>query len=212
MAQFVVEQQKVGQATTRIFDNACGVNATAYLLAMLGLDLYGTDLNDQPSAEGVLPSKAWSHPDTLQLSGSMQFQPADSLSLPFPDGHFDVSYSISSLEHMPDPVQAVREMLRVTRPGGLVTFTMDVAPYQAALGSESNVNCSNFAAIQDLLRFQCIPQAPARWQVPGTELCWAHDCRRSSIFRRAASRIVQQWRGQPAEANFYVFACSWIKR
>ena len=142
----------------------------------------------------------------------MQFQAADSLHLPFEDGSFDVSYSISSLEHMPDPLQAISEMVRVTRPGGLITFTMDVAPYQSALGSESNVNASNFAAIQDLLHAECLPQAPARWPVPGKELSWAADCRRSSGLRRSASGVLRQLRGLPSDANFYVFAGSWIKR
>lgn len=212
IAQFASTQQEAKDPQLRVFDNACGVNATAYLLAKFGFDLQGTDLNDQPSEEGVLPSGAWSHPDTSQLVGKMQFQPADSLNLPFADGHFDVSYSISSLEHMPDPVQAVREMVRVTRPGGLITFTMDVAPYQAALGGESNVNCSNFTTIQQILHAQCTPQAPARWPVPGTELCWANDCRRSSALRRGASRFVRKLNRQPPEANFYVFAGCWIKR
>lgn len=212
IAQFASARQP-GEATRlRMFDNACGVNATAYLLATLGFDLQGTDLNDQPSAEGILPSEAWAHPDTDHLAGSMQFQAADSLNLPFEDGAFDVSYSISSLEHMPDPLQAIREMARVTKPGGLITFTMDVAPYQAALGSESNVNSSNFAAIQDFLHAKCLPQAPARWPVPGTELSWANNCRRSSVLRHSGSRVVRRWRGQPADLNFYVFAGSWIRR
>jgi ubiquinone/menaquinone biosynthesis C-methylase UbiE len=37
-----------------------------------------------------------------------------------PDNHFDITYCRYVLEHVPDPVRAVWEMSRVTKPGGLV--------------------------------------------------------------------------------------------
>ena len=40
--------------------------------------------------------------------------------LPFADGEFDVVHAHQVLQHVADPVQALREMARVTRPGGLV--------------------------------------------------------------------------------------------
>ena len=40
--------------------------------------------------------------------------------LPFADGCVDVCYSSNVLEHVPDPWVMAREMVRVTRPGGLV--------------------------------------------------------------------------------------------
>ncbi len=40
--------------------------------------------------------------------------------LPFPEGTFDLCWSAQSLYSLPDPVQALRHMLRVTKPGGLV--------------------------------------------------------------------------------------------
>lgn len=42
------------------------------------------------------------------------------LSLPFADGCADVAFSSNVLEHVPDPLAMAEEMLRVTRPGGLV--------------------------------------------------------------------------------------------
>jgi SAM-dependent methyltransferase len=42
------------------------------------------------------------------------------LDLPVADGSIDVTFSSNVLEHVPDPVRMVEEMVRVTRPGGLV--------------------------------------------------------------------------------------------
>jgi SAM-dependent methyltransferase len=40
--------------------------------------------------------------------------------LPYPDGSFDVVHAHQVLQHVADPVVALREMRRVCRPGGLV--------------------------------------------------------------------------------------------
>jgi SAM-dependent methyltransferase len=186
-------------------DNACGDAAIAYLLASAGLDITGTDLNEQLST-------AWSHPDTETLSGGMRFQPADSHALPFDNARFDVSYCISSLEHMRDPVQAINEMIRVTKPGGLVTFTMDVAPYESSVGQESNVNRINFQALQDVLASQCSLFSAYRFAIPSDALSWQQDCKTSSNLRDAAARRWRVLRGLPERPDFYIFGGSFIKR
>ncbi|WP_432499043.1 methyltransferase domain-containing protein [Kineococcus auxinigenes] len=45
---------------------------------------------------------------------------ADAGALPFADGEFDVVHAHQVLQHLPDPVAALREMRRVCRPGGTV--------------------------------------------------------------------------------------------
>ena len=49
-----------------------------------------------------------------------QFETADAMRLPFDDNAFDVVHAHQVLQHVPDPVGVLREMARVTRPGGLV--------------------------------------------------------------------------------------------
>jgi SAM-dependent methyltransferase len=44
----------------------------------------------------------------------------DVYALDFPDGTFDVVHAHQVLQHLTDPAAALREMARVTRPGGLV--------------------------------------------------------------------------------------------
>jgi SAM-dependent methyltransferase len=51
----------------------------------------------------------------------LRFQVGDACQLPFPDGSFDHSLSMLVLQFIPQADLAVREMRRVTRPGGTVT-------------------------------------------------------------------------------------------
>jgi SAM-dependent methyltransferase len=48
------------------------------------------------------------------------------LQLPFRDGSVDVCYSSNVLEHVPEPWRMAEEMVRVTRPGGLVFISYTV--------------------------------------------------------------------------------------
>lgn len=48
------------------------------------------------------------------------------MQLPFRDGAFDVVFSSNVLEHVPEPWTMAEEMVRVTRPGGLVVISYTV--------------------------------------------------------------------------------------
>ncbi|MFD5062127.1 MULTISPECIES: class I SAM-dependent methyltransferase [unclassified Streptomyces] len=50
----------------------------------------------------------------------VEFATADVHDLDFPDDSFDVVHAHQVLQHVGDPVQALREMRRVCRPGGIV--------------------------------------------------------------------------------------------
>jgi SAM-dependent methyltransferase len=51
---------------------------------------------------------------------NVEFAVQDVHALTFPDGSFDVVHAHQVLQHVADPVQALREMARVCRPGGLI--------------------------------------------------------------------------------------------
>ncbi len=51
---------------------------------------------------------------------NVSFQEANAYELPFDDDSFDVVYAHQLLQHLSDPVAALREMKRVAKPGGLV--------------------------------------------------------------------------------------------
>lgn len=68
-------------------------------------------------------------PDELELSRNaaqsrgttnIDFAVADVHHLDLPDASYDVTHAHQVLQHVSDPVQALREMARVTKPGGIV--------------------------------------------------------------------------------------------
>ena len=56
------------------------------------------------------------------LERGLDVQQGSATALPFPDASFDLSYSFKVLAHIPDWDACMREMVRVTRPGGLLIF------------------------------------------------------------------------------------------
>jgi ubiquinone/menaquinone biosynthesis C-methylase UbiE len=54
----------------------------------------------------------------------INFPAADASAIPFPDSTFDLTLSMLVLAFIPEPQCAVREMVRVTRPGGTVAACM----------------------------------------------------------------------------------------
>jgi len=51
---------------------------------------------------------------------NVDFASGDGHALPFPDDTFDVAHAHQVLQHVTDPAQLLREMRRVTKPGGIV--------------------------------------------------------------------------------------------
>jgi demethylmenaquinone methyltransferase/2-methoxy-6-polyprenyl-1,4-benzoquinol methylase len=63
------------------------------------------------------------------LSDRIELREADALALPFPDGSFDVTAVAFGMRNIPDKIRAMREMTRVTTPGGQVmVLEMAFAP------------------------------------------------------------------------------------
>src|SRR5665648_716929 len=57
-----------------------------------------------------------------ELGAPVSFQVGDVYALDFPDASFDVVHAHQVLQHLTDPVAALREIRRVTRPGGVVAL------------------------------------------------------------------------------------------
>lgn len=66
-----------------------------------------------------------------KLSGHesrVQWQLGDAQRLDFTDGRFDVVGCLEALEFFPDPSRALRELIRVLKPGGLLVVTNRIGP------------------------------------------------------------------------------------
>jgi len=51
---------------------------------------------------------------------NLEFVQGDAMNLAFEDNHFDGLYSIGAIKHFSDPVKALKEFLRVVKPGGKI--------------------------------------------------------------------------------------------
>nr|AAG23267.1 methyltransferase-like protein [Saccharopolyspora spinosa] len=57
------------------------------------------------------------------LSHRVDFSCVDAMSLPYPDNAFDAAWAMQSLLEMSEPDRAIREILRVLKPGGILGVT-----------------------------------------------------------------------------------------
>lgn len=97
-------------AGLRVLDVGCGPGAlTAELVRRVGI---GTVTAVDPSAAFVAAAEA-RHPSVQVLQASAEH-------LPFADDGFDAALAQLVVHFMADPVAGLREMARVTRPGGVV--------------------------------------------------------------------------------------------
>lgn len=80
---------------------------------------------------GVEPDPTEMHAGPGIAVGTGQYVRASGMALPFADAGVDICLSSNVAEHVPQPWRLGREMLRVTRPGGLVvlSYTVWLGPF-----------------------------------------------------------------------------------
>jgi len=104
------------QAGQSLLDIGCGPGTITVDLATVVAPgrVIGVD-----HAPGIL-EKARQAAAEAGLADRIEFAEADVHALDYPDDSFDVVHAHQVLQHVGDPVQALREMRRVCRPGGIV--------------------------------------------------------------------------------------------
>ena len=74
------------------------------------------------SVDGIDPSEAQlSFARTRPATSVARFHQGDAMGLPFPDARFDAAVMPLVIFFVPDPAKGVAEMVRVVRPGGVVS-------------------------------------------------------------------------------------------
>ncbi|MGH3390730.1 MAG: class I SAM-dependent methyltransferase [Actinomadura sp.] len=109
-----------------VLDAGCGEGHTAMRLAQrFGLQVEGIDLLDFNIARGR--QLVQRH----RSAARVRLQVGDYTALPFADETFDGIYTIEALVHAPEPQSALKEFLRVLKPGGkLVLFEYSMPAQQ----------------------------------------------------------------------------------
>ena len=109
-AAYLLPHLHAGQ---RLLDVGCGPGTITADLAGLVNSVTGLD-----QAEEVLDQARQAA--TARGLTNVDFTTGDVHALDFPDESFDVVHAHQVLQHVGDPVRALREMRRVCRPGGIV--------------------------------------------------------------------------------------------
>jgi SAM-dependent methyltransferase len=104
-AAYLLPHLRPGQ---RLLDVGSGPGTiTADLMSIVG-DVVALEISDEAAAA------------TRQGAPGVDVRVGDVHALPFAEAGFDVVHAHQVLQHVADPVLALREMARVTRPGGVV--------------------------------------------------------------------------------------------
>ncbi|KAJ0078984.1 hypothetical protein Patl1_23696 [Pistacia atlantica] len=116
-----------------VVDVGCGIGGSSrYLAKKYGANCKGITLSPIQAQRGNELAAAQG------LADRVSFQVADALDQPFPDGQFDLVWSMESGEHMPDKTkQFVNELARVASPGGKIIIVTwchrDLGPSEESL-------------------------------------------------------------------------------
>ena len=100
-----------------VLEIACGRGGFSRLLAARGARMFGADFSStalQIARGKGAEARRGSHPALAQ---------ADAQHLPYADNSFDIIVSCETIEHLPDPSAALREMTRVARAGAMLFLT-----------------------------------------------------------------------------------------
>lgn len=98
----------------RILEIACGRGGFCGTLARRGAVVSGADFSER--AVQIAQARGGGGP-------CLDFTQADAEKLPYSDEAFDIVISCETIEHLPNPSVALREMARVCRPGGCLYLT-----------------------------------------------------------------------------------------
>lgn len=107
----------------RVLDVGCGKGHLVKALSELGVDAVGIDLNPNAADVAVVP----------------RVRTMSATSLDFEDDSFDAVVSFHAIEHIPPVEEAISEMARVVKPGGMVLLVYPAEPIRGLYAIPTSV-------------------------------------------------------------------------
>jgi ubiquinone/menaquinone biosynthesis C-methylase UbiE len=133
----------------RVLDVGCGVGHWAFVVTSLlppDVRLIGMDREPDWVREATRRAERYG------LDGRVSFREGDAAALEFDEASFDLVTCQTLLIHVPDPQAVIGEMLRVTKPGGLLLVSEPNNIASFLVRSSANADASVEETL-DLLRF-----------------------------------------------------------
>ncbi|QYJ04891.1 class I SAM-dependent methyltransferase [Nocardioides panacisoli] len=108
----------------RVLDMGAGAGRHSFEMYRRGADVVAFD-QDGDELAGVLELfGAMKEAGEVPAGASADIKQGDALALPFADGEFDRIVAAEVLEHIPNDVAAIEELIRVLRPGGSLAVSV----------------------------------------------------------------------------------------
>lgn len=108
----------------RVLDMGCGAGRHAFALYRRGARVVALDRSADDLPQVAAMFAAMREAGEVPAGASAEAVRGDAYALPFPDGSFDRIVAAEVLEHLPADAEAMAELFRVLRPGGLVAVTV----------------------------------------------------------------------------------------
>ena len=119
----------------KVLEVGCGTGAMSRFLAQRE-EFKGQVIGVDQSSSFIEAANRFAHGE--KIGERIGFSIGDAHCLDFPAGHFDVVIAHTLISHVTEPIRVLREMARVTRPGGTVAiFDGDYASLTFALPDHS---------------------------------------------------------------------------
>ncbi len=108
----------------RVLDMGCGAGRHAFALYRRGADVVALDLDEAELKDVGVMFAAMAEQGEVPHGARATAVRGSAYSLPFEDGSFDRVVAAEVLEHLPRDGQAMAELVRVLKPGGLIAVTV----------------------------------------------------------------------------------------
>ena len=111
-------------AADRVLDMGCGAGRHAFEMYRRGCVVVAFDMDANELVDVQQIFRHMRDASEVPVGADATTQQGDAMALPFADGEFDRVIAAEVLEHITTDVDAIRELVRVLRPGGTMAVSV----------------------------------------------------------------------------------------